>query len=221
MYLFLTLSANYCIVCLLTMKTSKPLSTISYNTEKFLVSKLNDLVKAKKITCWFAIYHQPEEKEKKAHWHLYLEPNVSISTMDLDDEFIQYVKGCMKKPLKCIDWKPSKFPEWYLYSKHDIDYISQRLEIKKYHYSIDDFITSDRDLLEQRDFEVYHESDIFRDNRFLNYLRNGGSVTNLARSGFITPSKAFQYLSFSRLYSGETNVIPQKWDGVIEETDKE
>lgn len=205
------------------MKTSKPLSTISYNTEKFLVAKLNDLVKSKSIVCWFAVLHKPEDDEKKEHWHLYVEPHTSISTIDLDEEFIQFVKGCKKKPLKCIDWHPSKFDEWYLYALHDIDYLASKMLVKKYHYNVDDFLASDRDLLEHRHFEVYHESKVFQDNRFLNYLRNGGSVTNLCRSGFISPSRAFQYLSFSRLYSGDTNAIPKKWDGVVEEleTDKE
>lgn len=202
------------------MKTSKPLSTISYNTEKFLFSKLNDLIRAKQITCWFAVKHQPEEDEKKEHWHLYIEPHTSVSTIDLDDEFIEFCKGNRKKPLKCIDWHNSKFDDWYLYSLHDYDYLASHMLVKKYHYSIDDFICSDRDLLEHRHFEVYHESKVFQDNRFLNYLRNGGSVTNLCRSGFISPSRAFQYLSFSRLYNGDMIKSP-KWTGEIEDLESD
>lgn len=195
------------------MNTMKPLSTISYNTESFLVKKLNELVKARVISCWFYIVHQPEEDEKKQHIHLYMEPNKKVNTMDLSDEFIQRVKG-EKLPRKVIDMRPSKFDDWFLYALHDPDYLASKMLVKKYRYQIEEMVTSDPDLLQIRSFEVFHESKVFQDNRFLNFLRNGGSVTDLCRSGFISPSRAFQYLSFSRLYNGD-RVSAQKFDGVI------
>ena len=43
------------------MKTSKPFSTISYNTADFLSVKLNDLVNRRKIAFWAYVEHLPEE----------------------------------------------------------------------------------------------------------------------------------------------------------------
>ena len=76
------------------MKTSKPFSTISYNTADFLSVKLNDLVNRRKIAFWAYVEHLPEEDEKKAHKHLYIVPNGQINTDEVlldilvDDRFM-------------------------------------------------------------------------------------------------------------------------------------
>lgn len=45
------------------MKTSKPISTISYNSKPYLVKKLNDLKKAGILEFWSFIEHEPESDE--------------------------------------------------------------------------------------------------------------------------------------------------------------
>ena len=67
------------------MRTSKPVATISYNTQPFLDAKLLELVRNKKIQDFVYIYHLAEEDEKKNHCHLYIEPNTLIDTMDIQE----------------------------------------------------------------------------------------------------------------------------------------
>ena len=73
------------------MKTSKPFSTISYNSADFLTVKLNDLVNRRKLAFWAYVEHLPEEDEKKAHKHLYIVPNGQINTDEvLLDILVEY-----------------------------------------------------------------------------------------------------------------------------------
>lgn len=73
------------------MQTAKPISTISYNTEPFLVQTLNALVKAKRIDFWAYIHHFPEDDEVKLkhHFHVYLEPSKRTQTATLKEEFLE------------------------------------------------------------------------------------------------------------------------------------
>ena len=67
------------------MRTSKPIATISYNTEEYLVSRLQELVRNKKICDYMYIKHFKEEDETKDHIHLWIKPNTLIDTMDIQD----------------------------------------------------------------------------------------------------------------------------------------
>ena len=49
------------------MKTTKPISTISYNTPEFLENKLNELLANGLISFFAYILHEPEEDETKRH----------------------------------------------------------------------------------------------------------------------------------------------------------
>lgn len=62
------------------MKTTRPIATISFNTEAYLRLKLDELIKAKKITFYAYIPHRKEEDENKDHIHLFLEPNNPLLT---------------------------------------------------------------------------------------------------------------------------------------------
>lgn len=128
------------------MRTSKPISTISYNTEKWLKAKINDLVKGGIIEFGAFIKHQPEDDEagKKEHFHVYIIPAKIIQTVDFALLFHQLVKG-NKIPRKSLPFQCSKFGDWYLYGLHDSDYLAYKNQSRKYHYEHKNFWCSDRD----------------------------------------------------------------------------
>lgn len=104
------------------MATQKPISTISYNTESFLIEKLQSLFDAHIIQAWQFIAHKGEDGDKD-HVHLRIEPNKRIDPMDLTEMFKEYEKG-KDKPLGVRPWRPSKEEDWFLYVVHDSDYLS-------------------------------------------------------------------------------------------------
>lgn len=104
------------------MATQKPISTISYNTESFLIEKLQILYDAHIIQAWQYIVHKGEDGDKD-HIHLRIEPNKRIDAMDLTEKFKEFEKG-KDKPLGVRPWRNSKEEDWYLYSVHDSDYLS-------------------------------------------------------------------------------------------------
>lgn len=104
------------------MATQKPISTISYNSEAFLVEKLQNLYDAHIIQAWQFITHKGEDGDKD-HIHLRIEPNKRIDPMELTEMFKEYEKG-KDKPLGVRPWRQSKEVDWYLYAVHDSDYLS-------------------------------------------------------------------------------------------------
>lgn len=130
------------------MKTTKPLSSISWNSRQFLVDRLEELRKAHLIAFWVLIQHQAEDDEKKKHIHFYVEPNRSIDSEVLRENFIEPVPG--SKPLGVNKFQKSKFTDWLWYSLHDKAYLASKGEARKYSYSIKDLIASDDEDLVQR-----------------------------------------------------------------------
>lgn len=127
------------------MKTSKPFSTISYNSADFLRIKLNDLINRRKIAFYGFIEHLPEEDETKAHKHLYIVPNGQINTDEVRDYLLELDPKNPEKLLGCIPCHSSKFTDWYLYSVHDKDYLASKGQSRKYSYRKDEVQVSDSD----------------------------------------------------------------------------
>jgi len=103
------------------MATQKPISTISYNTEAFLIEKLEELRKAHTIQAFQYIKHKGEDGDKD-HIHLRIEPNRALDPMDLTDLLREYQFG-KDKPLGVRTWRPSKEEDWFLYAVHDSAYM--------------------------------------------------------------------------------------------------
>lgn len=144
------------------MKTSKPFSTISYNSDDFLEYKLNELVRKRVLEFWAFVNHLPEDDQEKAHKHVYLVPNGRCDTDQLKDELLEVDPGKPDKPLGCIRFKSSTFADWYLYALHDTAYLALKGQARRYHYTQDDIWRSDSDYL----FEEVHEIDYSKLNRF-------------------------------------------------------
>lgn len=135
------------------MRTTKPISTISYNSPEYLEARCNELVKAKKVSFWAFVEHEPEDDEAglKRHIHLFIEPSKLIQTDDLRDFFKEIdINNPAVKPLGVIAFHSSKFDDWYLYSKHDASYLASKDQSRRFHYEHDMFITSDDDDLNYR-----------------------------------------------------------------------
>lgn len=132
------------------MRTRKPISTITYNTFDYLIVKLEELRKAKKISFWAFVPHQRENDEAKDHIHLFIDPSVQVQTDDLKDEFREFDPSHPDKPLGCISFASSKFDDWYLYGLHDEAYLASKGQSREIHYLPEEVISSDPDDLFHR-----------------------------------------------------------------------
>ena len=131
------------------MRTTKPISTISYNSADYLRVKLNELQKAKRISFWAFISHKAEDDEagSKNHHHVYIMPSRMLQTDDLRDELKEFDPFHPSNPLGVMPFHTSKFDDWYLYVTHDKAYLSSKGQTRKFHYSHSDFATSESDYL--------------------------------------------------------------------------
>ena len=173
------------------MRTSKFISTISYNSEDFLQNVLNSLISDKKVVFWAYIVHFPEVGERKKHVHLILQPNGVLNTDILSDLFVEPVADC-EIPLNVMPWRTSNFLDFILYGIHDSNYLAKKLLKKKFHYSISDFQTSDFDYLN----EMFYSSDMSKYSR-LDFLKTaleaGLTFSQCVARGLIPLSQARQY----------------------------
>lgn len=129
------------------MRTTKPISTISFNTPAYLELKLNELLKAGRISFWVFIPHKGEDDEagKKDHCHVYIEPAKMLQSDDIKAELKEFDPSNPTKPLGCISFKSSKFDHWYLYGLHDKKYLAMKGQSRQFHYVHDDMVSSDSD----------------------------------------------------------------------------
>lgn len=126
--------------------TEQAISTISYNTEPFLVDVLKELIASHIIQSYQYIKHKGEDGDKD-HIHLRVVPNKRIDMMDLTEKFKEYVPN-NKKPLCVRDWHKSKESDWILYAVHDKDYLIQKygteyVDREKIPYKWEDIKVSD------------------------------------------------------------------------------
>ena len=129
------------------MKTTKPLSTISYNTAAFLLGVLDDLITERVIQFYALIHHEPEEDENKPHWHVYMEPCESVDMVALRDRFKELDLKNPKQALGCMIFKKSNFYDWYWYGLHNPAYLASKGQTRKYHYDPSRVLSSDPDQL--------------------------------------------------------------------------
>ena len=95
------------------MITSKPVGTISYNTESYLVSVLDRLVKSR-IVCnyWYILHHG--ENGDKDHYHVRLELAKRYDTSCIRDMFDE-PDPTSDKPLGCMPFVYSDLSHWIIY----------------------------------------------------------------------------------------------------------
>lgn len=191
------------------MKTTKPISTISYNSKDFLIKFLDELLTSGNIYFWCAIFHYGENGDKD-HFHVYLEPNKSVDTMQLRDLSCEFVDD-NPLPLRCIDWRKSKSDEWVMYNTHDTLYLRTKFEEKEYTYSKDKFFSSESLQDELKHFIESNlcSSDVARDMNVLTALQDR-SAAELCFQGYIKPREAFYFKTFDELQKEGQKIINRK-----------
>lgn len=131
--------------------TQKPVSTISYNTEAYLIDLLNKLKSGRIINYALCIKHQGEEdinyetgeiEKDKEHWHIYLDLAKRIELLDLKKEFNE-IDINNSKPLGCMNFQPSKVGHWLGYAIHQVNYLINYSpnDMDKITYSLKDIKT--------------------------------------------------------------------------------
>lgn len=166
------------------MRTTKPVSTISFNSIDFLKMKLDSLVKAKLLSFYSFIKHLPEDDEKKEHIHVFMEPSKMLQTDDLREELREFDIKHPDKPLGTISFQSSKFGDWYLYSIHDKRYLATKNQVRKYHYCRNDVIASDYDDLDYRIAQIDMLS-LMPYGEMLDAQERGESFEQFFKRGFI------------------------------------
>lgn len=131
------------------MRTTKTISTISFNSPWFLRLKLDELVKSGLLSFYAFISHQPEDDEggKKEHIHVFLEPSKMLQTDDIRDFVKEYDSENPNKPKTCLPFNHSKFDDWYMYALHDKRYLALKRQSRRFHYEHDNVVSSDEDYL--------------------------------------------------------------------------
>lgn len=177
------------------MNTSKPISTISFNSDSFLFSKCNELTNNNIISFFAYIKHYGEPTKSKDilkdHFHLYIEPNKRIDTMSLQKEFEEIFSG-YELPLKCLPFNSSKFDDWYFYVLHDPIYLARKGMTRNYFYNRTDILTSDKDYLTDKINSInLHEFNSYID--IAEYQNKGYSFSQYLIAKNISPMQIKAY----------------------------
>lgn len=129
------------------MRTSKPISTISYNTPEFLRGKIDYWKSIGLIEFGMWIRHEPEQDEKKAHYHVFLKPAKLLQTMDFEIDSQEIDPLQPGKPLKMISFRTSKESDWVLYAVHDPVYLLEKGLQREHIYSFEEINSTCSDTL--------------------------------------------------------------------------
>lgn len=187
----------------MSLRTSKPISTISYNTKEFLIATLDKWVNAQIVSYWCIVRHYGELLDngiaEKDHWHVFLVPNKMVDTMKLAADTME-IDLNHKLPLKCKDFRNSKEDDWIWYCLHDPSYLATKGEVRQYQYCPDDFIASDDDEFQQHYYRAMHSSNILADARLNEMLRSGFSMGELVYNGYIPMRDAVKASAYDRLW---------------------
>lgn len=167
------------------MRTSKPISTISYNTDEFLKAKIEYWKSVGFIEYGMWIRHDPEQDEKKSHCHVFLKPAKLIQTTDLEDDSFEIDPNNPDKPLKMVSFRVSKEDDWTLYSIHDPSYLREKGLERELVYSFDDIQTTCQDTLTDIISHVNDNRKGRLEYRIADCVKRGMSWQQIVASGII------------------------------------
>ena len=167
------------------MNTSKAIAGISYNSPAFLQGKIEEWKSSGLIEFGAFIYHKAEEGEKKDHFHVYLLPAKRLQTVDLENDSFEFDKKHPDKPFKIVGLSPSKEADWILYVLHDIEFLREKGLERKYHYSLEDFITTDQDLFDIMVSRIADNRKGKIEYRVVQMIKSGMTWEQMVSSGLI------------------------------------
>lgn len=180
--------------------TTRALSSVSFNTVDFLRSVLTDLLNEGVITMYHFIKHYPETDLTKEHFHLFISPSRRVDPVVIRRNFIEPIPG-NDKPLGCLPFVVSKFPDWLLYSLHDSDYLASKNKVRQHSYKLSDIFSSESDdYLRQEYYEARESLPTSRLNRICDFLDTGASWSDFLKSGLIPPSQFLYWREFFAHY---------------------
>lgn len=185
--------------------TKQPVTTVTWNSETFLLNKLKQLEDNHVIEWWAYIYHLAEEDEKKEHAHLIMQPNLTINTAILRDEFTEEDLNNPDKPIRCLPFNvisKKNISDWYLYCLHDPSYLMYKDGQSRQHlYSKDFVVCSDENLLDHIHKEAYTTGDFAKHCRQLKLLQDPSytSASQLIDSGLFHLNQASSIYAYNLL----------------------
>ncbi|MBO7734858.1 MAG: hypothetical protein J6S67_20020 [Methanobrevibacter sp.] len=186
------------------MRTSKELSTISYNSPEFLKYVLDQMIKEELLSSYMFIQHLPEEDENKDHIHLWIKPNRLFDTGHDGKRFLENNPEDPLLPFGCIWWQQSQYDDWIPYDLHDPYYLSLKGQSRKYHYDKYEMICSNKDEYEFLYRHAFTESAWVQEAKILKDLDNGFDVYDLISTGRIPFSMSSQGLAYETLKKNHT-----------------
>lgn len=158
---------------------------ISYNSQDFLIDKLNELVKEGFVQFWAFIHHQAEQDEKKAHKHLYIIPQKMLDTQRIEKALQEIdINDLTAKPLGAIFPQSSKFDDWYLYGLHDKKYLALKGQKREFSYNDKAFVVSCQDTFQELK-NLIDYSAINRMNVIFEKAENGESLASIIKTSNI------------------------------------
>lgn len=180
--------------------TKKPLSSISFNTDKYLRSCLESLVSDGMIQSWMYILHQPEEDTKKPHIHLWLSPSRPVNPVVVRKSFIEPMFDG-SGDLGCLPFAASKVSDWLLYALHYEPYLNSKGLVRQYHYLLDDIVSNEcPEYVEQCFNEAVEGLSTSRVSNFISLAMKGATFGELLSSGLVPPNQVVFYDKLFRHY---------------------
>lgn len=189
------------------MRTSKPISTISYNSENFLREKIEYWKKVGWIEFGMWILHNPEADEKKAHYHVFLKPAKLIQTTDLEDDSQEIDPHNPDKPFKMISFRVSKESDWILYGIHDKAYLMEKGLEREHHYDISDIQSTCEDTLKDIISHMSDERKGRLEYRIIDCCNKGMTWMQIVNSGLIPIRQMVGAKHFYSAITGQVNDI--------------
>lgn len=186
------------------MKTTKPFSTISYNSKEFLKTKLDELISKRFIAFYAFVEHYAEQDEKKDHKHLIIIPNGQVQTDQITDLLQELDLTNPLKPLGVMPWHSSKWGDWYLYACHDSGYLASKGQTRSHHYQESDFVCSDEDYMHEL-VTTIDRTKYVKTQDFVKKVSEGASFLEMLQNGQIPAPQFNQWLSMYEFIShGQT-----------------
>lgn len=189
------------------MRTKQNISTICYNTDKFLKFQLDELISSNLIDFYAFCRHKKECDEKKDHIHLFLMPSKQIETSDLNVRFTEKEKDKDIYTGTCGIWHTvgkNNTSDWLLYTLHDPVYLKIKgCTDRVYAYTLDDFITSSIDGLNELYYDALHTSKCYFDkhirDKILESKNPHQTGVELVKNGYVPLSSACSYHHFLQM----------------------
>lgn len=178
------------------MITGSPVTCITWNSKEFLREKLNKMIEQGKIEYWCFMWHYPEKDETKEHIHLMIEPSKKTDTAAFKEDLTEMdpKNGKPIRPAQFRKLNYTKYGDWYLYVKHDPNYLLSKFQKREYHYEDSDFECSDDiQFLEWKhsiDFSKYNGNKI---DEIIQAIKMDRSFSDLVQSGMIPIQQMNQY----------------------------